>query len=61
MSYIPTLSNGKYRAEVRKNYTSIQSKTFTTYKQAEEWANEIEKNIEIIFDLKPKNKKLTPK
>lgn len=61
MSYIRTLPNGKYRAEVSKNYTSIQSKTFTTYKQAEKWANDVEKNIAIILDLKPKKiKKLSP-
>lgn len=30
MSYIRTLANGKYRAEVSKYYTSIQSKTFST-------------------------------
>jgi len=61
MAYIRTLSNGKYRAEVRKNYTSIQSKTFTTQKQAEKWSNDVEKNIEIILNLKPKKiKKLSP-
>lgn len=33
MSYIRTLANGKYHAEVSKNYASIQSKTFSTQKQ----------------------------
>ncbi|MFK5947980.1 MAG: site-specific integrase [Methylococcales bacterium] len=61
MSYIRTLPNGKFRAEVSKNYTSIQSKTFTTHKQAKHWANDVEKNIAIILDLKPKKiKKLSP-
>ncbi len=54
MSYIRTLPNGKFRAEVSKNYTSIQSKTFTTHKQAKHWANNVEKNIAIILELKPK-------
>ncbi len=61
MFYIRALPNGKYRAEVSKNYTAIQSKTFSTKKQAEKWAIEIEKNIETILDLKPKKiKKLSP-
>ena len=34
MSYIRKLPNGKYRAEISKNYTSIQSKTFPTEKKA---------------------------
>ena len=61
MAYIRKLSNGKYRAEVRKNYTSIQSKTFPTLKQAESWADGIEENIETILNIKPKKlKKLSP-
>ncbi len=61
MSYIRTLPNGKYRAEISKNYTAIQSKTFATHKQAEKWAKDVEKNIETILDLKPKKiKKLSP-
>jgi len=61
MSYIRTLANGKFRAEVSKNYTSIQSKTFAIHKQAEQWAYDVEKNIEAILDLKPKKiKKLSP-
>jgi len=60
MSYIRTLPNGKFRAEVSKNYTSIQSKTFTTHKQADQWAYDVEKNTAIILDLKPKKiKKLS--
>jgi len=61
MSYIRTLPNGKFRAEVSKNYTAIQSKTFSNHKQAERWANDLEKNIETILELKPKKiKKLSP-
>ena len=61
MSYIRTLPNGKFRAEVSKNYTSIQSKTFTTHKQADQWAYDVEKNTVIILDLKPKKiRKLSP-
>jgi integrase len=61
MAYIRKLPNGKYRAEVRKNYTSIQSKTFSTLKQAERWADDIEENIETILNIKPKKlKKLLP-
>ncbi len=61
MSYIRTLPNGKFRAEISKNYTSIQSKTFTTHKQAEKWADDVEKNIAAILNLKPKKiKKLSP-
>lgn len=41
MSYIRKLPNGKYRAEISKNYTSIQSKTFPTERKAVEWAIQI--------------------
>ena len=61
MSYIRKLSNGKFRAEISKNYTSIQSKTFSTQQQAESWADSIEKNIDKILGIKPKKlKKLSP-
>jgi len=61
MSYIRSLANGKYRAEISKNYTSIQSKTFSTQKQAESWAVSIEKNIVSIKPKKLKKlKKLSP-
>jgi len=39
MSYIRKLTNGKYRAEISKNYTSIQSKTCPIERKAEEWAD----------------------
>ena len=61
MSYIRKLSNGKYRAEISKNYTSIQSKTFSTERKAAEWAGSIEKNIDHILSIKPKKlRKLSP-
>jgi len=61
MSYIRKLSNGKYRAEISKNYNSIQSKTFSSQKLAEKWAEQIEENIDIILSLKPKKlRKLSP-
>lgn len=53
MSYIRSLANGKYRAEISKNYTSIQSKTFSTQQQAESWADSIEKNIDKIHSINP--------
>lgn len=45
MSYIRKLPNGKFRAEISKNYTAIQSKTFPTQKQAKKWAE----SIEVLF------------
>jgi len=61
MSYLRKLPNGKFRAEISKNYTSIQSKTFSKKADAELWAEELEENIEIILSIKPKKlKKLSP-
>jgi len=61
MSTIRTLSSNKYRVDIRKNYTFIQSRTFPTLKQAQQWANDIELNIDIILSIKPKKlKKLSP-
>ena len=61
MSYIRKLPNGKYRAEISKNYTSIQSKTFPTERKAEEWAESIEQNIDHILSIKLKTlRKLSP-
>ena len=61
MSYIRKLSNGKFRAEISKNHTSIQSKTFPTLKQTERWADSIEENIATILNIKPKKlRKLSP-
>ena len=61
MATIRKNSNGKYRADIRKNYTFIQAKTFLTKKQAEQWASEMDVNIEAILTLTPsKLKNLTP-
>ena len=61
MATIRKLSNGKYRADIRKNYTFIQAKTFLSKKQAEQWASDMDANIEAILALTPaKLKKLTP-
>jgi hypothetical protein len=51
MATIRKNSNGKYRADIRKNYTLIQAKTFLTKKQAELWASEMDVNIEAILAL----------
>ena len=61
MATIRKNSNGKYRADIRKNYTFIQAKIFLTKKQAEQWASEMDVNIEAILTLTPsKLKNLTP-
>jgi integrase len=61
MATIRKLSNGKYRADIRKKYTFIQAKTFLSKKQAEQWSADIEANIEAILALTPsKLKALTP-
>jgi integrase len=61
MATIRKLSNGKFRADIRKNYTFIQAKTFLSKKQAEQWAADIEASIETILALTPaKLKNLTP-
>jgi|WetSurSiteA1Bulk_404760.scaffolds.fasta_scaffold00346_7 integrase len=61
MATIRKLSNGKYRADIRKNYTFIQAKTFSSKKQAEQWASDMDANIETILSLTPiKIKNLTP-
>ena len=61
MSYIRKLPNGKYRVEIRKKQTSIQNKTFADKSQAEQWANDFERKIEKILNIKAKKlKKLSP-
>jgi len=61
MATIRKLSNGKYRADIRKNYTFIQAKTFLSKKPAEQWASEMDATIETILALTPsKIKNLTP-
>ncbi|MDD5411461.1 MAG: hypothetical protein PHF31_08620 [Methylobacter sp.] len=61
MATIRKLSNGKYRADISKNYMFIQAKHFYQKKQAEQWASDMDANIEAILALTPaKLKKLTP-
>ncbi len=61
MATIRVLPNGKYRTDIRKKNTFIQAKTFTTKKQAEQYACDIESNIDSILSLKSKKiKKLSP-
>ena len=61
MATIRNLSNGKYRADIRRQNTFIQAKTFTSKKQAEQYRDEIESCIDSILNLKPKKiKKLSP-
>jgi integrase len=61
MSTIRKLPNGRFRAEIRKNYKFIKNKTFSTKKEAESWAQKIEKSINEILSIKPKKyNKLTP-
>ncbi|CAA9892799.1 conserved hypothetical protein [Candidatus Methylobacter favarea] len=61
MATIRKLSNGKYRADIRKNYTFIQAKTFLSKKQAEQWAATIDAHIDSILALSPNHlKNLTP-
>ncbi len=61
MATIRVLPNGKYRADIRKNSSFIQAKTFILKEQAEQYAVELETNIDSILNLKPKKlKKITP-
>lgn len=61
MAYIRKLSTGSYRAEIRRNYTFLQAKTFSSKSEAEEWAHDFESKVEKILSLKPKKlKKLSP-
>lgn len=61
MAHIRKITSGKYRADIRKNQTFIQSKTFTEKKKAEIWSSEIDQNIQVILSLTPKKlKKLSP-
>ena len=61
MSTIRKLQNGRYRAEIRKNYKFIKNKTFSTEKEAKSWAQQFERNINEILSIKPKKyNKLKP-
>lgn len=62
MAYIRKLSNGSsFRAEIRRNYTFLQAKTFASESDAKHWAEDFESKVEKILSLKPKKlKKLSP-
>ncbi|MEE9339422.1 MAG: tyrosine-type recombinase/integrase [Methylococcaceae bacterium] len=61
MATIRNLPNGKYRADIRRQNTFIQAKTFISKNQAEQYKDEIESCIDSILNLKPKKiKKLSP-
>ncbi|HIF60711.1 MAG TPA: site-specific integrase [Rhodospirillales bacterium] len=61
MATIRALPNGKYRTDIRKKNSFIQAKTFNTKQQAEQYACDIESNIDSILSIKPKKiKKLSP-
>ena len=49
MATIRKLASNKYRADIRKNYTFIQSKTFPTRSQAIQWSEDVESDIEKIL------------
>ena len=62
MATIRKLSPIKFRADIRRNNTFVQSKTFPTKQQAISWSEDVESNIKTILSLKPKQlKKLSPK
>lgn len=62
MAYIRKLSKGSsFRAEIRRNYTFLQAKTFASESDARQWAEDFELKVEKILNLKPKKlKKLSP-
>jgi integrase len=62
MAYIRKLSNGSsFRVEVRRNYTFLQAKTFSSESDAKQWAEDFESKLEKILSFKPKKlKKLSP-
>ncbi len=61
MASIRKLSNGKFRAEIRKLQSTITTKTFPTQRQAEKWGNRLDKQIKEILKIKPsKLKDLSP-
>ncbi len=51
MATIRKLPNGKFRADIRKNYTFIQAKTFLSHKEAEQWASETDSKIDQILAM----------
>ena len=61
MATIRALSNGKFRADIRKNYTFIQARTFSSKKEADLWASETDAKIDQLLAM-PKSEvsSLTP-
>ena len=53
MAAIRVLPNGKYHTDIRKNQTFIQAKTFNTKQQAEQYACDIESNIDSVLSIIP--------
>lgn len=61
MATIRKLQNGRFRADIRKNYTFIQAKTFSSKKAAEQWAFDFDAKLENILSLSPSEiSNLTP-
>ena len=61
MATIRKLPNNKFRAEIRKNQSTIKTKTFSVLQQAEDWGNELDDQITTILNIKPKKLlKLSP-
>ena len=51
MATIRKLPNGRFRADIRKNYTFIQAKTFSSRKEAEQWALDADAKLDRILAL----------
>lgn len=61
MATIRKLPNSKFRTEVRKNQSTIKSKTFSDLQLAEDWGHELDTQITTILNIKPKKLlKLSP-
>ena len=61
MATIRKLQNGRFRADIRKNYTFIQAKTFSSKKVAEQWASDFDAKLDEILSLSPSEiSNLTP-
>jgi hypothetical protein len=61
MATIRKLPNGRFRADIRKNYTFIQAKTFSLKKDAEKWSSDFDAKLDQILSLSPSEvSNLTP-
>ncbi|QPK62922.1 site-specific integrase [Methylomonas sp. LL1] len=61
MATIRKLPNGRFRADIRKNYTFIQAKTFSSKKDAEKWSSDFDAKLDQILLLSPSEvSNLTP-